>query len=61
MLLSGTTLPQHVAVIMDGNGRWAKARGQARIQGHRKGVEMVRELVAACGERGIGGGDALRF
>lgn len=54
MLLSGTTLPQHVAVIMDGNGRWAKARGQARIQGHRKGVEMVRELVAACGEKGIG-------
>ena len=52
--LSGTTLPQHVAVIMDGNGRWAKARGQARIQGHRKGVEMVRELVAACGEKGIG-------
>ena len=54
LLPSGTTLPQHVAVIMDGNGRWAKARGQARIQGHRKGVEMVRELVAACGEKGIG-------
>lgn len=51
---SGAILPQHVAVIMDGNGRWAKARGQARIQGHRKGVEMVRELVAACGEKGIG-------
>ncbi len=46
-------LPSHVAVIMDGNGRWAKARGQARIQGHRKGVEMVRELVAACAEKGI--------
>lgn len=46
-------LPRHVAVIMDGNGRWAKARGQARIQGHRKGVEMVRELVASCGEKGI--------
>lgn len=47
------SLPRHVAVIMDGNGRWAKARGQARIQGHRQGVEMVRQLVAACGEKGI--------
>ncbi|WP_297386155.1 polyprenyl diphosphate synthase [Acidiferrobacter sp.] len=46
-------LPAHVAVIMDGNGRWAKARGQARIQGHRKGVETVRDLVAACAEKGI--------
>nr|WP_298137913.1 polyprenyl diphosphate synthase [Acidiferrobacter sp.] len=47
-------MPAHVAVIMDGNGRWAKARGQARIQGHRKGVETVRELVASCAEKGIG-------
>ncbi|MHB8252231.1 MAG: polyprenyl diphosphate synthase [Acidiferrobacter sp.] len=52
-LVPGGTLPQHIAVIMDGNGRWAKARGQARIQGHRKGVEMVRELVAASAEKGI--------
>ncbi len=51
--MTGATLPQHVAVIMDGNGRWAKARGQARIQGHRKGVERVRDLVAACAETGI--------
>ncbi len=49
-----SALPQHVAVIMDGNGRWAKARGQARIQGHRQGVETVRELVATCAEIGIG-------
>ncbi len=49
-----SVLPQHVAVIMDGNGRWAKARGQARIQGHRQGVETVRELVAACAEIGVG-------
>jgi len=48
-----STLPQHVAVIMDGNGRWAKGRGLPRIAGHRKGVEAVRELVAACGELGI--------
>ncbi len=47
------TLPRHVAVIMDGNGRWAKGRGLPRIAGHRKGVEAVRELVTACGEHGI--------
>jgi undecaprenyl diphosphate synthase len=43
-------LPQHVAVIMDGNGRWANRRGLPRIAGHRKGLERVRELVRACGE-----------
>jgi undecaprenyl diphosphate synthase len=48
-----SALPQHVAVIMDGNGRWAKGRGLPRIAGHRKGVEAVRELVTACGELGI--------
>jgi len=46
-------LPRHVAVIMDGNGRWAKSRGLPRIAGHRKGVEAVREMVRECGERGI--------
>jgi undecaprenyl diphosphate synthase len=45
--------PRHVAVIMDGNGRWAKARGLPRIAGHRKGLEAVRSLVQACGEHGI--------
>lgn len=48
-----STLPRHVAVIMDGNGRWAKNRGLPRVAGHRKGVEAVRELVTACGELGI--------
>jgi len=48
-----STVPQHVAVIMDGNGRWAKSRGLPRIAGHRKGVEAVRDLVTACGELGI--------
>lgn len=43
-------LPRHVAVIMDGNGRWAKSRGQVRIAGHRQGIDTVRELVSACGE-----------
>jgi len=46
-------LPQHVAVIMDGNGRWARRRGLPRIAGHRKGLERVRELVRVCGERHI--------
>lgn len=46
-------LPRHVAIIMDGNGRWAKKRGLPRIQGHRQGVESVRTLVRAAGELGI--------
>jgi undecaprenyl diphosphate synthase len=46
-------LPRHVAVIMDGNGRWARRRGLPRVAGHRKGVEAVRSLVQVCGERGI--------
>lgn len=46
-------LPLHVAVIMDGNGRWARSRGLPRVAGHRRGVEAVRELVSACGEKGI--------
>jgi undecaprenyl diphosphate synthase len=46
-------MPQHVAVIMDGNGRWAKKRFLPRVAGHVKGVELVREMVRACLERGI--------
>ena len=45
--------PQHVAIIMDGNGRWAQQRGQARTSGHRKGVEAVRQAVKSAGELGI--------
>jgi len=47
------TLPTHVAVIMDGNGRWAKQRGLPRVEGHRNGVESVRAVVRAAGEVGI--------
>lgn len=47
------TLPAHVAIIMDGNGRWAKQRGLPRVEGHRNGVESVRTVVRACGELGI--------
>ena len=46
-------VPRHVAIIMDGNGRWAKGRRLPRIAGHRRGVEAVRATVRACAERGI--------
>lgn len=46
-------VPRHVAVIMDGNGRWAKKRFLPRVAGHVKGVELVREMVRACLERGV--------
>lgn len=46
-------VPQHVAIIMDGNGRWANKRGLARTMGHNKGVEAVKETVRAAGELGI--------
>lgn len=46
-------LPRHVAVIMDGNGRWARRRGLPRLAGHRQGVESLREVTRACGELGI--------
>jgi len=48
-----TGLPRHVAIIMDGNGRWAKKRHQPRVAGHRAGVENVRSLVQQCVETGI--------
>jgi undecaprenyl diphosphate synthase len=47
-------VPRHVAIIMDGNGRWAKRRHLPRFAGHRRGVEAVREIVKACAERGVG-------
>ncbi|MCW5604037.1 MAG: di-trans,poly-cis-decaprenylcistransferase [Burkholderiales bacterium] len=46
-------VPRHIAVIMDGNGRWARQRFLPRIAGHRRGVEAVRSTVRACGERGV--------
>src|SRR5690349_1905765 len=45
--------PRHVAIIMDGNGRWAAARGLPRSEGHRRGVEALRRTVRAAGELGI--------
>ena len=46
-------LPRHIAVIMDGNGRWARARGKGRIEGHRAGIRSVREVVTTCRELGV--------
>ena len=46
-------MPRHVAIIMDGNGRWASARGLPRGEGHRRGVEALRKTVRAAGEIGI--------
>jgi len=52
-MLAGGRVPRHVAIIMDGNGRWAKAHGLPRFEGHRRGVEAVRRVVAAAQELGI--------
>ena len=46
-------IPKHVAVIMDGNGRWAKQRGLLRVEGHKKGAEVVREITTYCAKIGI--------
>lgn len=48
-----TRLPEHVAIIMDGNGRWAKAQGKHRIFGHKNGVKAVREVTEGCAEIGV--------
>ena len=47
------SMPRHVAIIMDGNGRWAKKRMLPRMAGHRRGVEAVREVIKGCAEQGI--------
>jgi len=46
-------IPTHIAVIMDGNGRWAKAKGYPRLQGHREGIESVRDIVEASAQLGV--------
>ena len=46
-------LPQHVAVIMDGNGRWAKQKGRPRIMGHQKGVDTLKDLLRCCRDWGV--------
>lgn len=51
--INPNNLPEHVAVIMDGNGRWAKKKGAARIFGHRNAVDAVRSVIEGCGELGV--------
>jgi undecaprenyl diphosphate synthase len=51
--VSAEKIPRHIAVIMDGNGRWARERGLPRIEGHRRGSESVRSCTAACMEAGV--------
>src|ERR1700732_2110644 len=48
-----TDLPQHVAIIMDGNGRWARSRGMPRVAGHRASVKVVRKIVEECAGLGV--------
>lgn len=50
---SGASLPRHIAIIMDGNGRWAQRRGKSASVGHRAGVESVRRVLEICSDRGI--------
>ena len=52
-LIARGNIPRHVAIIMDGNGRWAKARGVPRLMGHRAGRESVREAVKGCSSLGV--------
>jgi len=47
------TIPRHIAIIMDGNGRWAQRRGKPRTAGHRAGINAVRRVVEACGDLGV--------
>src|SRR3954468_5991351 len=50
---AGESIPTHVAIIMDGNGRWAAKRGLPRFEGHRRGVEAIRRAVRTAGDLGI--------
>ena len=52
-ILNQGDIPNHIAIIMDGNGRWAKDRNLPRISGHREGINSVRQIVQSCGELGI--------
>lgn len=52
-LLKQGSLPEHIAIIMDGNGRWAKSRGNLRSYGHKAGVDSVRDITEACAQLGV--------
>jgi len=59
--LAADRMPHHVAVIMDGNGRWAKKRGLPRIMGHKRGVDTLKTLLRCCDDWGIGALTAYAF
>jgi undecaprenyl diphosphate synthase len=52
-MVQAPVVPRHIAIVMDGNGRWASKRLMPRIAGHRQGVESLKRIVRACGERGV--------
>ena len=51
--LSALAVPRHIAIIMDGNGRWARERGRPRLYGHRAGTENIRRIIESCVEQGV--------
>ena len=51
--IASGNLPEHIAVIMDGNGRWATRQGEPRVLGHKNALKAVREVIEACGELGV--------
>ncbi|MEO7254273.1 MAG: undecaprenyl diphosphate synthase family protein, partial [Casimicrobium sp.] len=51
--MTADSIPRHIAVVMDGNGRWAQKRILPRVAGHRQGVEAVRALIRSAGEHGV--------
>ena len=53
MLKEKTNIPNHIAIIMDGNGRWAKSKGLVRHQGHKEGKESAKEIVKTCAKLGV--------
>lgn len=53
MLSSSGEIPEHIAIIMDGNGRWAKSKGSIRLHGHKVGVDSVRDITEACAQLGV--------
>ena len=59
-LVAAPAVPRHVAIVMDGNGRWAKKRHMPRFFGHKQGVDALVRTVHACSERGIAGAGSGR-
>jgi undecaprenyl diphosphate synthase len=59
--LDPARLPRHIAVIMDGNGRWAKGRSLPRVMGHREGVEALKRMLRLCSDWGVGALTAYAF